>query len=180
MDEIKCAALTCRYPLESFLVKIRKYEKTLGLGKTGGSLKSVGHRLCWAFGTKEEVDRLRNYLNIHVGTINMMLATKGLGQMEVASSKANDTQAAMKDHIERSSMEFNSFRGDIHAQSLAIQENRSIMSKLLQVVGGEVAAPLRSLSDIVTKVWYVKNMHSLPSAASEVPSMITFTVIYKC
>ena len=160
VNEIKCAALTCRYPLESFLAKIRKYEKTLGLGKNGGSLQSVGHRLLWTLGTKEEVNTLQKYLNVHVGAINVMLAAEGLEQLEVASSKADETRAVMEGHMERSSMELKSFRGDINAQSIAIQENNSVLRQLFQMVGGEVAAPLQSLAEVVAKILYVETCTS--------------------
>lgn len=85
----------------------------------------------------------------------MMLARKGLEKLEVASSKAAETRAAMEDYMERPSMELKSFRGDNDAQSLAIQENKSVLSELFRVVSGEVAAPLRSLSEVVARVWYV-------------------------
>ena len=85
----------------------------------------------------------------------MMLATKGLETLEVASSKAAETRAAMEGCMERSSMELKSIRGDVDAQSLAIQETKSVLSKLFRMVSGEVGAPLRSLIEVVARVWYV-------------------------
>ena len=85
----------------------------------------------------------------------MMLATKGLEKLEVASSEAAETRAAMEAYMERSSLELKRICGDIDAQSLAIQENKSVPSKLFRMVSGEVAAPLRLLSEVVARVWYV-------------------------
>ena len=73
VDQIKCAALTCQYPPEDLLSKIKKHEKNLGL-ESSGMLKDAGRKIQWAFGKRDEVNRLRDYLNIHIGTINMLLA----------------------------------------------------------------------------------------------------------
>lgn len=43
IDGIKWAALMCQYPLQEFLTKIRKYEGSLGLGKSKGVLL-IGER----------------------------------------------------------------------------------------------------------------------------------------
>ena len=73
VGQIKCAALTCKYPLEAFLAKIQRYEESLGLGKSVGKIKDTGRKVQYAFGKKDEAGKLWNYLNIYIRTINMLL-----------------------------------------------------------------------------------------------------------
>ena len=153
IDQIKCAALTCRYPLEGFLAKIQKYEKSLGLGKSVGRIKDAGRKLQYAFGKKDEADTLRNYLNIHIGIINMLLVTQGLEMLDVASEQTDKNQEELRDRIEGSSRELRVVKGNVEAQTLAVRENNSLIRKLFWMVSGEVAAPLKSLGQTVAKVW---------------------------
>ena len=44
-------------------------------------------------------------------------------------------------------------RGNTEAQALAVKENTSMLRKLFWMVSGEIAVPLRSLSQAVAKVW---------------------------
>ena len=153
VDQIKCAALTCRYPLEDFLAKIQKYEKSLGTGKSVDKAKGAGRKIQYAFGKKTEANTLRSYLNIHIGTINMLLIQQGLKMLDVASEQSDKNQEELRDRIEGSSRELREVRGNVEAQALAVRENNSIIQKLFWMVSGEIAAPLKSLSQTVAKVW---------------------------
>jgi hypothetical protein len=44
-DGVKCAALMCRYPLEDFMTKIRKYEKSIGINEDAGVVKGTVRKL---------------------------------------------------------------------------------------------------------------------------------------
>lgn len=153
VEQIKYAALTCRYQLEEFLSKIRRYEKSLGLGQSIGRIKDAGRKVQYAFGKQEEANTLRNYLNIHIGTINMLLVRQGLEMLDVASERSDKNQDELRDRIEGSSRELREVRGNVEAQALAVRENNSIIQKLFWMVSGEIAAPLKSLSQTVAKVW---------------------------
>ena len=153
VGQIKCAALTCRYPLEAFLDKIQRYEKSLGLGKSVGKIIDTGRKVQYALGKKDEAGKLRNYLNIHIGTINMLLVRQGLEMLDIASERTSKNQEELRDRIEASSKELGEIRGNVEAQALAVRENTSLIQKLFWMVSGEVAAPLKSLSQTVAKVW---------------------------
>lgn len=153
VDRIKSFALTCRYQLEDFLVKIQKYEKSLGLGKSVTKIRDAGRKVQYAFGKKDEATTLRSYLNIHIGTINMLMVLQGLEMLDVASEQTDKNNEELMERIEGSSKELREVKGNVKAQSLAVRENNSIIQKLFWMVSGEIAAPLRSLSQTVTKVW---------------------------
>ena len=153
IGQIKCAALTCRYPLEDFLARIQRYEESLGLGKSVGKIKDTGRKIQYALGKKDEAGSLRNYLNIHIGTINMLLVRQGLDMLDIASEQTSKNQEELRDKIEASSQELGEIRGNVEAQALAVRENTSLIKKLFWMVSGEVATPLKSLSQTVAKVW---------------------------
>ena len=82
VDAIKVAALMCKYPLDDFSAKLKKFER---LGADSGNprsrLETMKHwtkKLQWGFCMKEEMEKLRIYMVVHVGSLNMRLITQGL------------------------------------------------------------------------------------------------------
>ena len=155
VGQIKSAALTCRYPLEEFLAKIRKYEQVLDVGRTGGIIRDTGKKIEWAFSRKDEVTKLRNYLNIHIGTINMLMIRQGLEVLDVVSRQADRNQEDLQRCVEDCSSAVKNIQGDIAAQVRAVKANESLIFKLFHVVCREIIAPLKSLNEMVAQVWYV-------------------------
>ena len=149
IGQIKWAVLTCRYPIEQFLAKIQKYEKSLGLGKSVSKIRDIGRKVQYAFDKKEEAKKLRDYLDLHIGTINTLMLQNSLERLDVASEKSGET----KDRIESCSRELTNVKGSVEAQVLAVKENNSIIYNLLKMVSGEIAAPLQTLGQTVAKVW---------------------------
>ena len=153
IDRIKCAALTCKYPLEQFLAKIIKYDKSLGLGKSVDKVRDAGRKIQFALGRKEEAHRLRSYLNMHIGTMNMLMVQNGLEKLDVASEQSKKNQEETRNGFEARSRELKEMKGDVEALVLAVRENNSMIQKLFGVVGGEIAAPLTTLIQTVAKIW---------------------------
>ena len=153
IDQIKCAALTCKYPLEQSLAKIKKYEKSLGLGKSVDKVRDAGRKIQFALGRKEEAHRLRSYLNVHIGTINILMLQNGLERLDVASEQSKNNQEETKNGIEGCSTELKEMKGNVEAQILVVRENNSMIQKLFGMLSGEIAAPLKTLSQTVAKVW---------------------------
>jgi hypothetical protein len=77
VDSIKYVILSCRHTLEGFL-RIRGYEKSLGIRSGSHPVIATADKLRWTFSRKEEITRLQTYLNMRIGTINMMLRKHGL------------------------------------------------------------------------------------------------------
>lgn len=123
------------------------------MGKSVGKIKDAGRKVQYAFGKNDEAGKLRNYLNIHIGTINMLLVRQGLEMLDIASEQTSKNQEELRDRIDASSKELGEMRGNVEAQALAVRENTTLIQKLFWMVTGEVAAPLKSLSQTVAKVW---------------------------
>lgn len=153
-DGIKCAALVCRHPLEEFLQKVRKFEKSLGAGKSDGHIRDAVKKIRFSFGKSDDVRRLRDYLSLHMGSINMMLMSHGLDLLQLASDKAEDNQMVLKSRLEDSHSIAVEIQARQMTQGLIIEENRSALSRLLDMVGGDTMARLKSLTDMILSFGY--------------------------
>lgn len=155
LDSIKYAALSCRRPLEQFLGKIRKYDKSLGLWGKSGVIKTATDKLKWGFGQKEEVGKLQAYLNIHVGTINILLAEYGLEKMELASDKATSQQLWIQKRLENTRDIVKKISGSLAAQVLVVRRTENMLTQLVGMISGEFRTSWRSFGDMIAKVLWV-------------------------
>lgn len=166
VDSIKCVALTCRHPLEKFLEKIKKYEEGLGPGsraRYASRFQQAGAKMEWALKKKgEDCARLRTYLGVHIGTINMMLTTYGIELHDVASHEASKDNSDLRELVtasrdailDDSGMRMIVVRSDLSSQVKAIDQDNSMIQSLFGVMSGNVVAPLKTLAEMVGKVWY--------------------------
>lgn len=152
LDSIKYAALSCRRPLEQFLTKIKKYDKSLGVWSERGPLKSATDKLKWAYGQKDEIRKLQSYLNVHVGTINILLAEHGLEMMNIDSKKAEADQLHIRERLEDTRNVIYRIKNSVAAQAFAVQTTHTMLSKLFQMVSGEFMTSWKSFGEMVAKV----------------------------
>ena len=153
IETIRYTALSCRFPLEVFLAKTQKYEKSLGLGKTAGKCKDAGRKVQYAFVKEDEVNRLRHRLNMRIGTIKVLLLCLGLDMHNVALEHISKNQEELMSSIDTSTRELEEVKGSVQSQTLALRENHSILRKLLWMVNSEIVAPLKSLTQTATNIW---------------------------
>jgi hypothetical protein len=78
INSIKVAALNCKFVLDSFLMKLKKYDKSLEHGKTQGWAIDSAKKVKWELAMKTDVQELRTYLMMHTSSLNMRLSTEGL------------------------------------------------------------------------------------------------------
>jgi hypothetical protein len=82
VNGIKVAAPMRQHPLDEFARKLKKFED-LGV-ENGGKLgkremvKTWGRNVQWGVSMEEKVAKLRAYLAVHVGSLNMRLITQAL------------------------------------------------------------------------------------------------------
>jgi hypothetical protein len=173
LDSIKFAVVICRQPLEDFLEKIQKYNKAMSrkeqvlvLDDISGSTKqstetrdkgfdfmlklgSAARRIQWTLTMRKEIQRLQNYLNLHVGIINVLLAEYCLENMKLDRL---ERQNQMKEMIETSQSTINRLGGNINMQSEMLQETYSRVEVLLRNVT-EWDVPLKSMADMTSQTW---------------------------
>ncbi|KAL9087897.1 MAG: hypothetical protein Q9165_006459 [Trypethelium subeluteriae] len=153
LDSIKYAALSCRRPLEQFLAKIWKYDKSLGIRGINSAIKSTADKLKWEFGQKEEIHKLQSYLNIHVGTINIMLAEHGFEKIDLMSDKAAADRLHVWERLENIRGVITQIGNNLAMQTLVVENTQNMLARLLAIISGEFRTSWRSLGEMVTKVF---------------------------
>lgn len=132
---------------------IEKYDKAFGVWGGANPIKKTADKSRWAFGEKGEIKKLQNYLNIHVGTINILLAEHGLEMMNIASEKGELDQLHIRERLENTKSLMQIIKDSVIAQTAAVQNNSSMLTKLFGMVSGELGSSLKSLGEMVAKVW---------------------------
>lgn len=94
LDAIRAYAATCQKPLEEFLDKIQKFNKSLGTWNAGRHrVHALGRGLQWSFAWKDEVKSLRSKLTSKVSTILLLLTTQTVESLVKAETdRANVAQ----------------------------------------------------------------------------------------
>ena len=75
INAIRGMALACQLPLRDFMVKLEKYESTLGPFADKRSLRAMVRKSKWAVVFSEEVERLRAMVAAKNISLNLLLAT---------------------------------------------------------------------------------------------------------
>lgn len=163
LESIKYAALSCRRPLEQFLGKIQKYDRALGIWGRANPIKNTADKLRWAFKEKDEIKKLQSYLNIHIGTINILLAEHGLEIMNLTSEKGELDQLHIRERLENTKTLMQWIKDSLIAQTAAVQNNSSMLTELFGMVSGELGSSLKSLREMVAKVWYEITLYAASS-----------------
>ncbi|KAH0538650.1 hypothetical protein FGG08_004787 [Glutinoglossum americanum] len=145
INAVKCAALACQRPLSEFHLKVQKYGGSLGLGKSNGGLKDFERKARWRIHMKPEVQKLREYLGIHMWSIQILLA-------EVAANRADKDQADLRKRLNDSHSTLESVKTDIKKQEMLMQDNKSILTRLFMVISSDVVSRLMVLVDMATNI----------------------------
>jgi DNA repair exonuclease SbcCD ATPase subunit len=153
LDSIKYAALSCRRPLEQFLEKIRKYDKSLCVSGTGGLFKGAVDKVRWGLGQKEEVRKLQSYLNVHVGTINILLAEFGLEKMDIALNQADKQYSQVKETLNSTRSMIGTISSRLVAQKAVLQSTKTMLARLCDFINGDFRTSWKSLEQMVAKIW---------------------------
>ncbi|KAF2800861.1 hypothetical protein K505DRAFT_227706 [Melanomma pulvis-pyrius CBS 109.77] len=152
LDAIKYAALSCRLPLEEFLDKARKYEKSLGIWNKVHIVKSTTNKLGWTFKQKDEIKRLQTYLNVHIGTINILLTEYGLEKMDMADRRAEADCARVRNQLQDTHIILEEVRRSLPDQALLLRNVHSMVRGIHKLVCGEMKSSLEHIGRMVRKV----------------------------
>ena len=159
VNAIKCAALMCQHPLSEFLTKAQKFEDSLGIGKSKGVFRDLEKKARWGLCKKDDVRRLRDYLNVHVGSINMLLMAHGLEMLNVATEQATNDNMGLQKDLEGSRTAVLEVKEKLMAQQVMMRGNATLLSRIFGIIGGDVVPQLhalgyQSLANEPTNIWY--------------------------
>lgn len=131
VNAIRSLALSCKIPLQKFLVKLQQYESALGPVPTRKF--QAGRKLMWALHMVDEVNNLRSMIATKTASINMSLgiqSSKALSRLDAQSQQHHEdvlAKFAIQDQmLERLSNEIGTTKGelagDIFSASKALQQ----------------------------------------------------------
>ncbi|KAK4158665.1 hypothetical protein QBC43DRAFT_10485 [Cladorrhinum sp. PSN259] len=143
----------CRYPLEEFSKRIIKpYEKTLGVKSTAGIAEITKRKLQWTFGNRGEVAKLRDYLGIHIGIINMELLTAGLGGLG-STTGSMICQPDTQRELEESRVALRNLDSRVQNQSSLVRAMESSIASVLSIIRNDVLGSLKEVLQAATSIF---------------------------
>lgn len=155
LDSIKYAALSCRRPLEEFLARIRKYDRSLGAQSKPNPIKGVIDKIKFPLDHSDEIRKLQAYLSVHIGSINILLAEYGLEEMKLAAERSEMDHLQIKERLEDTAGLLRRIQTSVACQAFAVFKSMSMLENVYKVLSGELKASLQSFESAVAKVWYV-------------------------
>jgi uncharacterized protein YpuA (DUF1002 family) len=105
------------------------------------------------YGQKDEIRKLQSYLNVHVGTINILLAEHGLEIMSLASERVEADHMHIRERLDDTRAIINWIKDNVSAQALAVKFTNSMLSSLFDMITGEFRTTLKTLEAMVARVW---------------------------
>jgi hypothetical protein len=149
---IKCVGLSCRHPLETFLAKVKKYDKSFGPYGRSSAIQKVTDKLRWTFGLNDEVHRLQTYLSVHIGTINILLAEHGFQRMNLRDKTAAVNAHLVRERLDKTNVIIDHINTNVQGQALLLRGGSNMLNSLYKLVSGDVTIALQHLSQVASKV----------------------------
>jgi hypothetical protein len=153
IDSIRYAALACRQPLEEFLLKVKKYEDSLGQQSTSSKIGTAVCQIKW-LRKKEDISKLQAYLAFHIGTINMLLSQHGLARISQLEDQSRVNQEAVVQSLQATRDCVEQVRERITDQDSVmrtVRDSHSILGQLRAVVLGDFGVSWKAFGDMVSK-----------------------------
>jgi hypothetical protein len=115
--------------------------------------KTATDKLQWTFGEKDDIKQLQTYLNIHIGTINMMLTEHGLEQMDLQGRKAEENALQIRHDLDKTHERLVDIQADLTGQAVVLRTMHSMLGNLCGMVRGELKTTLQQMFQAVNIVW---------------------------
>lgn len=156
INSIIFTAISCRLPLEKFLEKTQKYEKSLGLWSSSSNVKGAKDKLRWSLSIKDDTKTLQSYLGIHLATINVLLKVHGLEQSSVTAQDADDRHTEIRAQFDASKLLLSNIEQSTSVHESALQAVRATLEKVNQLVGGDLKADQEKILQLLAGHGYVR------------------------
>lgn len=153
LDAMKCAALTCRVPLQRFLNKINKLDSVLSVRGQSNCLVSAARKLEWRARFKVDAVQLRSYLTIHIGIINTLLLEANLHMTINTSNILNQHQRTFLLRFEELSQQACEITSKVDNQCGLIRNTNDMLATLADALLGSGISALPNLANLVAVIW---------------------------
>lgn len=140
VNSVKVASLLCRYPLEEFQAKMKRYQLLSNLGppKKLDAVEGWARKVQWNVSMPDKAQKLRAYIAAHVGSLTMRLFTLGLTTMTMAKKEASEQDCLLQKGLK--------------IQMTLVTENIAKVETLYSLVTSQVVPQLQNLVGLAGKV----------------------------
>ncbi|KAJ8116256.1 hypothetical protein OPT61_g2286 [Boeremia exigua] len=152
IHSIKCAALSCRYPLEKFLAEIKKYDASLGVQSQFGLARSTKRKIQWTFARKDDIKRLQLYLHTHMGTINILLLHHGFERLDSAEETTRAFNKQVHNQLNAAQGFLTTISNNVMAQMVVVRNVQTMLTDLHRLLCGELRASWDGLCNVAAQV----------------------------
>ncbi|KAF4470697.1 aspartic ase precursor, partial [Fusarium albosuccineum] len=152
LDSIKHDALSCRQPLEEFLARIQKYSRSLSTQSKSNAIKGVIDKIGFLLNHRDDIRKLQTYLNVHLGSINVLLAKHGLNTVKLAADRCQTDHLQIKERLGTSTDLLSRIQTSIANQGPIISKTMSVAGMIFDILSEEVKAPLQLLEKGVESI----------------------------
>ncbi|KAF2682946.1 hypothetical protein K458DRAFT_306148, partial [Lentithecium fluviatile CBS 122367] len=155
------AALNCRYTLETYLEKANKYEHSLGVWSRPSLIRGVTDKVRWGLNEKDEIRKLREYLNAHNNMINTSLSDLVLENMDEGFSKLEISGSRIEEITEDIQQSVVRIEESVIKQESMIASLGLSIPKLIYAFVQDVNASWEKLTQMLNRVDSTEQIYAM-------------------
>ncbi|KAB8339200.1 hypothetical protein FH972_022134 [Carpinus fangiana] len=170
IDAVRVAALSCRFVLDQFSVKLKKYA-ALSDGNTTSRLQKWYKGAKWKIEMTQDVENLRAYLAIHTASLNLRLSTHSVANSTLAAQQARDHTRLLHDGLETAINETRLIQHSLDEHKTVLESSTAAISNLLATISQDTGDRLNDVASKAEKIWDAnQRMIQLLSTAQQLPT----------
>jgi hypothetical protein len=106
----------------------------------------------WLYGKKGELVKLRDYLTVDTGNIDMALHAQGLEKLDFISEQADGSQRSFNESLVQAR---DALLAPITNISLTVSDIHPMLENLARMISSSVITPLGALAEMESKILYL-------------------------
>ncbi|MCJ1396035.1 hypothetical protein MMC18_008922 [Xylographa bjoerkii] len=123
------------------------------VGKTEGKLLDLKRKTQWGLCKKKEMEKLQNYLSVHIGSINMLLMAHGLQILDLAMDRSAADHETLSSRLDASHAAIVDVKSASVEQTTILRHNASLLGQMFGIINGDILSQLNKLAGLAGKVW---------------------------
>ncbi|KAK3375630.1 hypothetical protein B0T24DRAFT_664789 [Lasiosphaeria ovina] len=125
--------------------RVKKYEGRLGPRSSSGTFRGTIDKISW-MNKADDVDRLRKYLGVHLGTINIMLLEHGLQALDVSSRAVQGQYDSIQERVKHIDTVITTTSNEVQGQGSLVRVTHNLLNTVFGMVNGEIRSSLTQIA----------------------------------
>ncbi|KAL2043073.1 hypothetical protein N7G274_004133 [Stereocaulon virgatum] len=145
VNAIRGMALACQLPLRDFMVKLERYEASLGPWSERTSFGSAGRKAKWAVSFTEEVEKLRALVAAKHISINLLLATQSTHTLSSMNARTKMEHGDLLSKIGEHRAAMDKIRESVEQVDDRITKEREVLYGRMEAISDKMDAAQLSI-----------------------------------